>query len=100
MHMKLLRFSFTFAPVLFIIVLASGTAATVRAQSAAQAKNKDIYSTKSIHAVMERVYDWQIANPVAMNGNNNNNLWARAAFYQAIFDYQVALARLKQAAGQ
>ena len=82
--MKLLRFSFTYTSVLFIIVLASATAATVRAQSAGQAKNKDIYSTNSIHAAMERVYDWQIANPVTMNGNNNTNLWARAAFYTGI----------------
>jgi unsaturated rhamnogalacturonyl hydrolase len=32
---------------------------------------------------MERVYDWQVANPKEIN-TRNNNLWARAAFYTGI----------------
>lgn len=52
------------------------------AQTYAQRK-EDIYSKRSIVAVMNRVYDWQIANPVEIN-EKNNNLWARAAFYTGI----------------
>lgn len=52
------------------------------AQTKAQRK-EDIYSKKSITAVMSRVYDWQITNPVEIN-QRNNNLWARAAFYTGI----------------
>jgi rhamnogalacturonyl hydrolase YesR len=33
---------------------------------------------------MERVYGWQLANPVEINASRNNNLWARAAFYTGI----------------
>jgi hypothetical protein len=36
------------------------------AQTQAQRK-KDIYSRQYIPAIMSRVYDWQIANPVEMN---------------------------------
>ncbi len=43
----------------------------------------DIYSKKEIIAIMNRVYDWQIANPVEIN-DKNNNLWARAAFYTGV----------------
>ena len=52
------------------------------AQTHAQ-RNEDIYSRQYISAIMNRVYDWQIANPVEIN-QKNNNLWARAAFYTGI----------------
>jgi rhamnogalacturonyl hydrolase YesR len=32
---------------------------------------------------MEKVFEWQVANPVGIN-SNNNNLWARAAFYAGV----------------
>jgi unsaturated rhamnogalacturonyl hydrolase len=54
----------------------------VPAQTPAQRK-VDIYSRPNISAIMSRVYDWQIANPVEIN-ERNNNLWARAAFYTGI----------------
>ena len=34
---------------------------------------------------MSRVFKWQVANPVAIN-TQNNNLWARAAFYAGVID--------------
>src|SRR2546423_12196581 len=46
-------------------------------------RKEDIYSKQQIAAIMNRVYDWQIANPVEIN-QKNNNLWARAAFYTGI----------------
>jgi rhamnogalacturonyl hydrolase YesR len=52
------------------------------AQTHAQRK-EDIYSRRYISAIMSRVYEWQIANPVEIN-QKNNNLWARAAFYTGI----------------
>ena len=52
------------------------------AQTHAQRK-ENIYSKKSIAANMNRVYDWQIANPVEIN-ESNRNMWARAAFYAGI----------------
>jgi unsaturated rhamnogalacturonyl hydrolase len=44
---------------------------------------KNIYSRKEIRHAMERVFAWQVANPVDIN-LRNNNLWARAAFYTGI----------------
>jgi len=38
---------------------------------------------KNILSIMNKVYAWQIANPVVTN-ERNNNLWARAAFYTGI----------------
>jgi len=52
------------------------------AQTHAQRK-EDIYSKKSIVATMNRVYDWQVANPVEIN-QSNRNMWARAAFYTGV----------------
>jgi unsaturated rhamnogalacturonyl hydrolase len=52
------------------------------ARTQAQRK-EDIYSRRYVSAIMSRVYDWQIANPVEIN-QRNNNLWARAAFYAGI----------------
>lgn len=43
----------------------------------------DIYTKKTIRSMMERVYDWQIKNPVEINAKNNNQ-WARAVFYTGI----------------
>ncbi len=56
--------------------------AVIPVQTQAQPK-EDIYSRKSIASIMNRVYDWQIANPVEIN-QKNSNLWARAAFYTGI----------------
>lgn len=42
-----------------------------------------IYADKSIKQLMEKVYDWQIANPVVINEMNNND-WARGAFYSGV----------------
>src|ERR1700694_1436907 len=46
-------------------------------------RKEDIYSKQNIASIMSRVYEWQIANPVVINGKDNN-LWARAAFYTGI----------------
>src|SRR6266852_7017713 len=54
----------------------------VPVQTQAQRK-EDIYSRRNIAAIMSRVYDWQITNPVEIN-QRNSNLWARAAFYTGI----------------
>jgi len=44
---------------------------------------EDPASRKNVAAIMNKVYRWQIANPVMINGKENN-LWARAAFYTGI----------------
>jgi rhamnogalacturonyl hydrolase YesR len=54
----------------------------VPAQTHAQ-RREDIYHRQNIAEIMNRVYDWQLANPVEIN-QRNNNLWARAAFYTGI----------------
>src|SRR5260370_17326540 len=54
----------------------------VPAETQAQRK-EDIYSRRYVDAIMSRVYDWQIANPVEIN-QRNSNLWARAAFYTGL----------------
>src|SRR6267142_6937689 len=66
----------------FMAALTVISIAVIPVQTQAQPK-EDIYSRKSIAAIMNRVYDWQIANPVEIN-QKNNNLWARAAFYTGI----------------
>jgi rhamnogalacturonyl hydrolase YesR len=43
----------------------------------------DTYSKKSVRAVMEKVFEWQVAHPVEIDALNNN-LWARAAFYAGV----------------
>ena len=43
----------------------------------------DVYSDRSVRAAMEKVFAWQVANPVGIN-LENNNLWARAAFYAGV----------------
>lgn len=53
-------------------------------RAAASSAKENIYSRKYIRTVMERVYRWQVANPVERNGTRNSDLWARAAFYTGI----------------
>src|SRR5467141_2240051 len=79
-RMLLLQFSNLRAALLAALTLISLT--LMPAQTHAQRK-EDIYSRQYIAAIMNRVYDWQIANPVEIN-QKNNNLWARAAFYTGI----------------
>ena len=71
--MKQHRSRFVYAAIICIIA--------VSATAQVQSKKEDIYSKKYIRTVMERVYDWQIANPV---GINEKSLWARATFYPGI----------------
>src|ERR1700754_4577920 len=49
----------------------------------AQKKSNKIYTKPYITGVMEKVADWQLANPVAINVRNEND-WARAAFYTGV----------------
>lgn len=74
--MKLLRqrFSFFLLPIAFLC-----------APAFAQTKSQqgDIYSKKSVRAVMQKVFEWQVAHPVEIDAHNNN-LWARAAFYAGV----------------
>jgi unsaturated rhamnogalacturonyl hydrolase len=59
--------------------------APASAQTGAQGPvvSGDIYSKKSVRAVMQKVFEWQVANPVQIN-TSNTNLWARAAFYAGV----------------
>ena len=66
----------------FIAAVMAITLTIMPAPTQAQRKD-DIYSKQSIAAIMNRAYDWQIANPVEIN-EKNNNLWARAVFYTGI----------------
>jgi len=78
--MFLRQYSYLRAVLLAALTLISLT--LVSAQTHAQ-RQEDIYSRQYISAIMNRVYDWQLANPVEIN-EGNNNLWARAAFYTGI----------------
>lgn len=78
--MFLRQYSHLRAAVVLLVTLIS--LVLVPAQTPAHRK-EDIYSRPNISAIMSRVYDWQIANPVQIN-ERNNNLWARAAFYTGI----------------
>lgn len=49
----------------------------------AQKKGNKIYTKPYITNVMEKVCDWQLANPVEINVRNEND-WARAAFYAGV----------------
>jgi rhamnogalacturonyl hydrolase YesR len=73
---------YTYLRAVLFAVLTLLSLTLLPAQTHAQRK-QNIYSKKSIAAIMDRVYDWQIANPVEIN-QRNNNLWARAAFYTGI----------------
>jgi rhamnogalacturonyl hydrolase YesR len=53
------------------------------AARAAQSKAGRAHSKSEIRAAMKRVFAWQAANPVEIN-SENNNLWARAAFYAGV----------------
>jgi rhamnogalacturonyl hydrolase YesR len=46
-------------------------------------KKKDLFSKAQTMAVMQKVCDWQLANPVSFNTKNEND-WARAAFYTGV----------------
>src|SRR5258706_16457767 len=72
--------SYVRATVVALLPLISSMLAPVQTQAQRKA---DIYSRHNISAIMSRIYDWQIANPVEIN-QKNNNLWARAAFYTGI----------------
>lgn len=50
--------------------------------SIAQPAKKEM-SKKNIMSQMRKVCDWQLANPVSFNANNEND-WARAAFYTGV----------------
>jgi len=78
--MSLLRFFYSRTILVAAVMLVTLTLMSARAQAH---RTEDIYSKRYIRATMERVYDWQITNPVEIN-QKNNNLWARAAFYTGI----------------
>src|SRR5215218_6387613 len=80
--MKLLRQRFSF---FFLFVLALLPCAHASAQTTARKPAGDIYSNKSVRAVMRKVFEWQAAHPVEIDALNNN-LWARAVFYAGIMD--------------
>jgi rhamnogalacturonyl hydrolase YesR len=77
--MKLLRRRSSF--LLFLIALLPCAAAP--AQTGPKSRGRDVYSKKSVRAVMRKVFEWQVANPVVIN-ERNANLWARAAFYAGV----------------
>lgn len=76
--MKLLRqrFSLLFLPALLLC-------APAQAQTGPGGHGGDTHSKKSVRAVMQKVFEWQVANPVGIN-ERNENLWARAAFYAGV----------------
>lgn len=74
--MKLLRQRFSSFLLITLLLCAPASAQT-------GPKTPDIYSKKSARAVMQKVFEWQVANPVAIN-ERNANLWARAAFYAGV----------------
>src|SRR6267378_6039949 len=73
---------YTYLRAVLIAALTLISLTLVPAETHAQRK-EDIYSRRYVAAIMNRVYDWQIANPVEIN-QRNSNLWARAAFYTGI----------------
>ena len=84
--MKPLRRTSFFPRALLLLLLAacvpcaSAQAQTGRRRAAPAA---DLYSPKSVRAVMEKVFAWQVANPV--EGNlENKDMWARGAFYAGV----------------
>lgn len=81
--MKRLRSEFL-RPCLFILAVCVLCAcASAQTGSPKRAGAEDIYSKKSVRAVMEKVSAWQVANPVEIN-SKNGNLWARAALYAGV----------------
>ena len=69
---------FSLAVIVTVVLTCTGAI-----QAQAKAKQDQIYSKKEISLAMERVFAWQVANPVETNLRNNNQ-WARAAFYAGI----------------
>jgi rhamnogalacturonyl hydrolase YesR len=74
----------TLVSALCLVALSFGAAApTARSQTASPVAQGNIYDQKNVRAVMARVFEWQVANPVRIN-ERNENLWARAAFYAGV----------------
>jgi unsaturated rhamnogalacturonyl hydrolase len=74
-----------FRALIAFIAVALAAATPARAQNSSRQPGGDIYSGENIRLVMERVFRWQVANPVGIN-ERNENLWARAAFYAGVMD--------------
>ena len=89
--MRLQRQSF---PFLFLITLL--LCAPASAQTGSK-KPGDIYSKQSVRAVMQKVFEWQAANPVEIDALNNN-LWARAVFYAGVMSAGKAAGAMARAA--
>ncbi len=68
---------------IFICAIAFGSATVVTAQTDSHDIKTDIYYRKNLRAAMRQVFEWQVSNPVEIN-TQNQNLWARAAFYTGI----------------
>jgi len=67
--------TFGLRPTLSLVVLLLTINGTVFAQNQ--------LSKDKVKGVMQKVFEWQVANPVEINLKNNNQ-WARAAFYAGI----------------
>src|SRR5215210_5032099 len=67
----------------FFVLLAFLPCAPASAQTSSKQPGDDLYSKKSVRAVMQKVFEWQVAHPVEIDALNNN-LWARAAFYAGV----------------
>jgi rhamnogalacturonyl hydrolase YesR len=76
---KLPRRRFSFFPLLLAFLLC----APAQARTNPKKSGGDVYSDKSVRAVMQKVFEWQVAHPVEIDALNNN-LWARAAFYAGV----------------
>lgn len=79
--MNFLRFRSLYC--LGVFAVAFGGAIPFYPQSDSLDLKIDIYSKKDISWIMARTFEWQAANPIAIN-EQNQNLWARAAFYIGI----------------
>ena len=76
----------SFRPALFLLaacVLCAPAQASARVGSRKPRGAGDIYSKPAVRAVMRKVSGWQVAHPVEIDAENNN-LWARAAFYAGV----------------
>jgi rhamnogalacturonyl hydrolase YesR len=77
--MKPIRLNLVY--IILLTMVTFGSASSTHSQTTNVQTN--IYDKKSLRTLMQRVFDWQVANPVEIN-TRNNNLWARAAFYTGI----------------
>ena len=70
---------------LFIILLQSGLMATQRSNKTVQKQisQNNIFSAKNIKPLMEKVFQWQINNPIDSNEEIDNR-WARSTFYSGV----------------